>query len=319
MKKDNQQQWAEWASRFHEKEATADNRIDNNGDQKDFEAVQKIYKLKPRVNQALRLESAEQAWTKVSGQLTQRSIRLAFLRYAAIFIVSLLLTGSAFWVFDRGRSHSAELACITSPKGQITNITLFDGTNIWLNAGSTIKYNHAFNTRNREIILDGEALFSVTKNKKLPFIVKAGEAKVKVYGTEFNVKAYSNESKIETVLIEGKVEFQSDKGSVTMQPGEFLSYAKSNGHIKKLSVSPADYTSWKGGKIYYDNEKLITITRQLERWYEVKFKFAHENIQSYRFTGVINKSKSLEYVLNLIQEINKVKFEIDNEYILIKE
>ena len=103
------------------------------------------------------------------------------------------------------------------------------------------------------------------------------------------------------------------------EAGRTSEFSKKGGNMEKEKVNPEEYTSWKGGKIYYDNEKLINITLQLERWYEVKFKFENENAKSYRFTGVINKSKSLKYVLNLIQEINKVKFETNKEQIIIKD
>jgi ferric-dicitrate binding protein FerR (iron transport regulator) len=103
-----------------------------------------------------------------------------------------------------------------------------------------------------------------------------------------------------------------------MQPGEHLALTTKNGKIEKNKVNTTEYTAWTGGKIYFNNETLLNLARELERWYEVKFQFADEHIKSYRFTGVVNKEKSLEYTLKLIQEINKIDFESDNEQIIIK-
>jgi ferric-dicitrate binding protein FerR (iron transport regulator) len=319
MKQEEQNKWETWASVLHNDAERPGTGFHGDADDKDFHAVRKIFNIREKVASALRLKPDNEAWDGLRRQLSPRKRRLEFLKYAAVFLISLLVTASAFWVYNNQYAGTNEYASITSPKGQISNVTLFDGTNIWLNAGSTLKYNQSFNQNNREVYLDGEALFSVTENKGLPFIVHAGDARVKVFGTEFNVKAYSDGSKIEAVLIEGKVEFTSNKKSVMMEPGDHIELSGKNGTISKNKVNTEEYTSWKGGKIYFNNETLLSLTLQLERWYEIKFSFQDEQVKSYRFTGVINKERSLDYTLNIIQEINKVKFEFDKEQIMIKD
>ncbi len=320
MRQKDQNKWEVWASILHDnaKKSGIDfvGDADNGGD---ANTAQKIFNIKDRVNKASKLKFTEEAWQVFKNQISPRKRKLELLKYAAIFLISLLITGSSFWIYNSPKSASNEYACITSPNGQISNVTLFDGTNIWLNAGTSLKYKQSFNHKNREVFLDGEALFSVTKNKKLPFIVHAGNAQVKVYGTEFNVKAYNNESKIETVLLEGKVQFAINEKSVMMKPGEHLLLTKESGVIEKNKVNTEEYTAWKGGKIYFNNETLINLSLQLERWYEVKIMFAEEHIKSYRFSGVINRDKSLDYILKIIQEINKIDFEFKNEQITIKD
>jgi ferric-dicitrate binding protein FerR (iron transport regulator) len=313
---DQQNKWEEWASILHN-EAT-DSVTDYTENDQDYGHVEKIFNARNQVGQVLSLKPADKAWIELRKQLSSGKRWIEWMKYAAIFILSLLLTGTAFWTHYSDQFTPKRYTSITVPNGQISNITLFDGTNVWLNAGSSLKYSDTFNRNDREIFLEGEALFSVTKDEKIPFIVHAGDAQVKVYGTEFNVKAYSNETKIETVLIEGKVQFTAHGKDVMMEPGEQLVLSKATGELVKRQVDPDEYTSWKGGKIYFNNETLFNLTQQLERWYEVKFSFDHESIKSYRFSGVINKERSLDYTLRIIQEINKIKFEFKDEQIIIK-
>jgi transmembrane sensor len=313
---DQPNKWEEWASILHN-EAT-DPVTDYTENDQDYGHVEKIFNTRNQVGQVLSLKPADKAWIELRKQLSSGKRWIEWMKYAAIFILSLLLTGTAFWAHYSHQFAPKRYTSITAPNGQISNITLFDGTNVWLNAGSSLKYSDTFNQNDREIFLDGEALFSVEKNEKIPFIVHAGDAQVKVYGTEFNVKAYSNETKIETVLIEGKVQFAAHGKNVMMEPGEQLVLSKATGELVKQQVNPDEFTSWKGGKIYFNNETLFNLTQQLERWYEVKFSFDHENMKSYRFSGVINKERSLDYTLRIIQEINKIKFEFKDEQIMIK-
>ncbi len=315
----SQDKWEEWALGLHDKAADLKGNFqdDSSGDH-DQQQVMKIFNARDKVSQVLRLRPANEAWSELKRHLSPGNRWMEVIKYAAVFIASILISGTAFWTYYADQSPD-EYTTVTSPNGQISNITLFDGTNIWLNAGSSLKYSRAFNKSNREIFLDGEAFFSVIKNGNKPFVVHAGDAQVKVYGTEFNLKAYGNETQIETVLIEGKVQVTSSGGDVVMKPGERLILSRTTGKSLINQVNPEEYTSWKGGKIYFNNETLQNLILQLERWYEVKFTFAHEHLKSYRFSGVINKDKTLNYTLRIIQEINKVQFEMKDEQILIKD
>lgn len=238
--------------------------------------------------------------------------------YAAVALISMLSTGLAAYFFA-GRSVGEQYASVSCPNGQITNITLFDGTNIWLNAGSTLKYKKTFNEEERDVFLEGEALFEVAKNSDKQFVVHASGTEIKVHGTVFDVKAFGDIPNIETVLIEGKVEFVSAGKSVFMNPGEKLIFNPETEQISSSKVNTTEYTAWKGGKIYFNNESLGNLIVQLERWYEVDFRFESDEVKKLRFSGVINKDKSLDYTLNIIQSINKVEFVKNKENVLIKQ
>jgi ferric-dicitrate binding protein FerR (iron transport regulator) len=315
MTEKSKNKWANWASRIHDGGKGSLEQFDVHDE--DLLIAQKIFDARDNVAKLKKLKSADKAWGEVKGNLNKGRKRwLGFLRYAAVFAVAVLLTGGLF-LMRTTSEISDTFACISAPNGQISNITLFDGTNVWLNAGSNLKYKQNFGGKNREVFLEGEAFFSVAKNKEIPFIVHAGNSQIKVHGTEFNVKAYGNEPVIETVLVEGKVEFLSGGGAVMMKPGEQLLFTRKSGVVKTKEVNTGEFTSWKGGKIYFNNETLFNLTRQLERWYEVTFTFQDERIKNYRFSGVINKERSLDYTLKIIQDINKVKFKINKEQIEI--
>ena len=312
----DQDKWEKWASWFHdETDNTINGRDENPADPKEWEKMKRIYGAKEDVGHVLNFKSPEKAWKELKKRLSP-GWQTELMKYAAVFLLAIALSGITFWIMNSIPSDN-EFTSVMSPNGQISTVSLSDGTTIWLNSGSKLKYNDDFNDKNREVFLEGEALFSVTRGKSKPFIVHAGEAEIKVTGTEFNVKAYRNESGIEATLIEGKVQFGSPQSKVDMLPGQHLLFSKTTGEIKMTQVNPAEYTAWKGGKIYFNNESLENLVFQLERWYEVKFAFENEKIRSYRFSGVINKERSLNYTLGIIQEINKIKFQFKDEQILI--
>ncbi len=312
----DQDKWEKWASWFHdETDNTINDRDENPADPKEWEKMKRIYGAKEDVGHVLNFKSPEKAWKELKKRLSP-GWQTELMKYAAVFLLAIALSGITFWIMNSIPSDN-EFTSVMSPNGQISTVSLSDGTTIWLNSGSKLKYNDDFNDKNREVFLEGEALFSVTRGKSKPFIVHAGEAEIKVTGTEFNVKAYRNESGIEATLIEGKVQFSSPQSKVDMLPGQHLLFSKTTGEIKMTQVNPAEYTAWKGGKIYFNNESLENLVFQLERWYEVKFAFENEKIRSYRFSGVINKERSLDYTLGIIQEINKIKFRFKDEQILI--
>ncbi|RKD92368.1 FecR family protein [Mangrovibacterium diazotrophicum] len=307
--------WEELAAKLHGEKTDDSLRFEANDE--DLKISQQILDARDKVAKLRNLKSTDKAWREVKGNMkNSRKLWLSFAKYAAVFVVAVLLTGGLFLIQSPSEMPDT-FACISAPNGQISNVTLFDGTNVWLNAGSNLKYKQSFGSENREVYLEGEAFFSVTKNKNIPFIVHAGNSAVKVHGTQFNVKAYQNEPVIETVLVEGQVEFMSDNDDVMMKPGQQLLFSRESGNVETKQVNTDEFTSWKGGKIYFNDETLQNLTKQLERWYEVSFTFQNEKIKNYRFSGVINKDRSLEYTLRIIQQINKVKFETNKEQIEI--
>jgi ferric-dicitrate binding protein FerR (iron transport regulator) len=142
-------------------------------------------------------------------------------------------------------------------------------------------------------------------------------SQVKVHGTVFNAKNYPAEK--EVVLLEGKVEYINDGKNVFLKPNDRVVENKNSGEMTLDQVDASTYSSWIGGKIYFENESLEDLSLRLERWYDIEFVFEAESIKSYKFTGVINKDKSLDYSLRIIQLTNKVKFRKERDKIIITE
>jgi len=242
-----------------------------------------------------------------------------WMNYAAVFIGAVILSTAFhyFYLADKFSSGSEVFASVSSPRGQITSLTLFDGTTVWLNSGSTLKYSNQFGKGKREVSLEGEALFEVQKDLGHSFIVNMDGSKIKVHGTIFNAKNYHAEK--EVVLLEGKIEYANQGKNVFLKPNERITEDKNTGATTIDQVDASIYSSWIGGKIYFDNESLQDLSLRLERWYDMEFVFEKENIKSYKFTGVINKDKSLDYSLRIIQLTNKVKFRKERDKIIITE
>jgi len=290
-------------------------------DDQDFIAAKKVFDLKEQIAHLGKLSHENDAWKKIQQKIShKRSINWQrIMSYAAVFFAAALLsTVFNYYFLNKNASTGTEVfASINSPRGQITSLTLFDGTTVWLNSGSTLKYSNHFGVSNRIVKLDGEALFEVKKDQNNPFFVEMGNSKIKVHGTTFNAKNYHSEK--EVVLIEGKIEYIKAGKNIFLKQNDRITEDKNSDKIILDQVDASIYSSWIGGKIYFDNESLEDLSLRLERWYDIEFVFNTENIKSYKFTGVINKDKSLDYSLRIIQLTNKVKFRKEKDKIIITE
>jgi len=285
---------------------------------------------------------------KLARKAKVRKIVLIGSSMAAVFIIAFFL-GNLYSLFNKDVSSEPVVSVnyneIKAPFGARSEIKLADGTQVMLNAGSTIKYSSDFNSNNRDLILDGEAYFKVAKNIDLPLIVNAGNINIKATGTEFNVKAYSDEGIIETTLIEGKVEISqkgdNDEGKMLeLTPNQKAIYVKefdriTLGKIKEiepLAVKPAkvatdkllvslkvdvdQVTAWTQNKLIIRGENLESLCVKLQRKYNVTFVFGNEEIKKYRFSGVL-LDETLEQVLNVIKLTAPIDYLLDGKVVLM--
>lgn len=303
-------------SHFHEEYGSREDISQNLKETKDYKETEKIFNLQKHVTFLNGLSPEDQLWKRIETQIKPHVSFQHWMRYAAIIILSFTL-GSLLIYFSGIRKHETAIASISSPRGQITSLTLFDGSTVWLNSESTIKYSSDFNSGNREVYVEGEAYFEVTPDKKNPFIVHLENSQIKVHGTSFNVKAYPGSDQVEAVLMEGKIEFIANNRSVLLKPHERIVLSPRQGTIIKDQIDIEKTLAWKKGKYYYSNEKLSTIIGQLQRWYDIEFVFDENELSLYTFTGVINHEKSIEYNLQLIELTNKINVEFENEKIVI--
>ncbi|WP_433831978.1 FecR family protein [Flavobacterium anhuiense] len=194
------------------------------------------------------------------------------------------------------------------PVGGIYAVNLSDGTKVWLNSKSTLKYPVEFNGKMRNVTLEGEAYFEVSKNPHSPFTVKTKSGNVTVLGTHFNVSAYSEDQNFETTLAEGKVKVTEENQSVLLKPGQ---QARSkNAGLKVVEVDPSVYTAWKDGKFYFENENLKNILIKMARWYNFNVKFEQKSLEQIKFTGIVLKDEPIDHFLDIISKTSNVKYKI---------
>jgi ferric-dicitrate binding protein FerR (iron transport regulator) len=182
-------------------------------------------------------------------------------------------------------------------------VVLPDGSKVWLNAESTIKFKVPFSKESRDVDLLGEAFFDVTKNPEQPFVVQSGNIKVKVLGTRFNCKAFAEDQQIEVILEEGRIALnsQSTSGSKEeiMNPGDHAVIERESGATTISNENISKYIAWHTGKLVFDNTPMDEVAQMLERWYGVEVTVQDREIMNYRFTTTF-ENESLFQVIELL-------------------
>jgi ferric-dicitrate binding protein FerR (iron transport regulator) len=203
---------------------------------------------------------------------------------------------------------------INVPLGQMSNITLYDGTQVWLNSGTSLKYANDFGGKNRNIILEGEAFFKV-KHDKIPFKVQLKNCEIEVLGTSFNAKSFSDENFSEVTLVEGSVKMNmlSGKEIVRLQPSEQITVSEDLKNNCLKTVDTGFYKSWTEGKIVFHEERLADIVLRLERWYNVDIQVATPKIGDLNFSGTILKNKPFDQIAKAFEILLPVKIEYQNK------
>lgn len=256
---------------------------------------------------------------QLQKDIQRKQRTLNFFRYAAIFIVAIGLP-ALFYISTQNKNQAPlTYTTVSADYGQISKVLLPDSSVVWVNSGSTIKYNNHFSASNRDIELVGEAFFKVKHNADLPLVVSSSGLRVKVLGTEFSVSDYPEESNIQVVLEKGKVELTSaadNRFRQEMKPGELASFDKT---MKKLSVGNVNtnlYTSWKDGMINIYNLPLSELVIKLEKRYNQKFE-VDDAIKNMPYTFTI-KNEDLSSVLRLMEKITPVIAIQDKNVIKLK-
>jgi len=257
----------------------------------------------------------EKSWRKINSEInSSRQIRKLIIsssKYAAIFIIA-LFTGLFLQNTLINHQKKGTVNRIEVEWGQMSKLTLSDSTLVWLNAGTTFEYPAMFNTRARNVKLNGEAQFKVSHNRKIPFEVMTETGIVKVHGTTFDVKSYDEERDLVVTLIEGKVEVENSKGELlaTLNPSEQISVNKQTGAIMLKTVDTRFYSSWIEGKIVLDETKLTDLVTILERWYNIDIKLVGENIGDLKVTGTIIRGEPIDFFLRIIERMYNIRCEI---------
>lgn len=205
---------------------------------------------------------------------------------------------------------------LTIPRGGIFQTVLADGTKVWLNSASSLKYPVAFAGTERKVVLIGEAYFEVAKNKAMPFKVSVNGTDVRVLGTHFNVMGYPEDNEIKTTLLEGAVKLHSLAGNALLAPGQQGTCGVHNAGFSIKDVNTADVVAWKDGFFVFDNESLHNIMLKIGRWYNVDIVFQHITNQS-SFGGTISRYKNIDVVLKALEATGSVHFKIDGRRVVV--
>ena len=272
-------------------------------------------------------------------------------RVAAVFLLGAILSFAVAYQIYNPRNSVLVFHEINTPAGAKSKVTLPDGTIIWLNAGSNLKYSNQFNKKSREVYLTGEAFFDVETNPSKVFLVRTSELNIKAYGTAFNVKSYPEEGTIETTLIEGsigvtRISFEDKKSDeVMLEANQRVVYYRKNKLVEKENIadneiesSPEqvihpkqkltyliskgieaeDFTSWKNGTLFITSETLKELAIKLERKYDVKIHFENEHLKGLKFTGSL-ENETIEQVIEAIGIAANITYNIKDRDIWLKE
>ncbi len=242
------------------------------------------------------------------------------LKYAAVFLLAFLLGCVSLYLTsqDKPSKFSGLYNSIEVPKGQRTQVTLYDGTKVWINSGTKFKYPVAFSKDTRDVYVEGEAYFDVAKDKKHPFIVNAGQLKIKVLGTRFNVCAYPKDGKSFTTLEEGSINaINTQNGEqLTLSPGEQITFNPSTNKLQYQKVNTELYTSWKENLLRFDDATFEELIIKMERWYGINITIDPSVDRKERYTMTI-KTESLREMLSLISKTTQIKYEINENNVRI--
>ncbi len=205
---------------------------------------------------------------------------------------------------------------IEVPKGGQFQVTMADGTKVWLNAMSSLRYPLNFKANERRVELDGEGYFEVAKNPSAPFRVQTRKQTVEVVGTHFNINAYQNENSIRTTLLEGAVKVKSDGNkSVLLAPGEQASVTGSSIKVKEIDVELA--VAWKNGNFMFNNDNLETIMHQIARWYDVEIVYNNENVKNSLLSGTISRFDNASQVFDILELTGLVRFKVEGRRVIV--
>lgn len=204
---------------------------------------------------------------------------------------------------------------LSTGKGGQTEVLLADGSKVWLNAASSIKYPTSFNGNERRVEIEGEAYFEISHNKRMPFIVQIPGTAIKVLGTHFNVMAYEDEATSRTTLLEGSVKITKADEVVYLKPGQQGQVHEGERIELFKDVDTSEVMAWKNGEFQFNIESLESVMKQLERWYDIDVFYEGEK-PAIRLSGSISRHVNLSNVLKLL-ELNGVHFRLEGRKITI--
>jgi|SRR5699024_9938588 len=261
-----------------------------------------------------------------SGNALSAKIAAGFI---IVLLVSLPILYTQGLISPKHQSKDQiEYQTASNPAGQSSRIVLGDGSTVWLSAASSLRYPKKFGDTLRSVSLTGEAFFDITRNSDKPFVVHSGKLQTKVLGTSFNIRSFDTENNIQVTVATGRVSVEQDTATnkkspdvdrnvAVLTPDQQHIFDKRTNRGTTKVVKSKIYTSWKSGKLIFENHSFKEIAQRLERWYGVQIHFSDEALKQIRFK-VTFENNSLQHALRMLQAIENFEFEMENNHVWIK-
>jgi ferric-dicitrate binding protein FerR (iron transport regulator) len=270
--------------------------------------------LKQRMFSNIQEQIGEPKTSKSPAKIALRK----WIRIAAAIVLPIVM------IYGLYRYHEAvpikqtdSVWVISAEQGEKANVTLPDGSRVWLNSASKLTYSNTYNQKDRLLQLVGEAYFEVAHDAEKAFIVQCMGMKTEVLGTTFGIKAYEEDSLIAVVLIEGKVQVTFADRMRVMKPDERIVYDKTLKKLLSATVNPIDFTAWRENRLRFENETLQDIATTISRIHNIDYTFEDESLKAIKFTGTVDNT-SIESVLNSITLTSPIKCIIKDSLIVFQ-
>lgn len=276
-----------------------------------------IMESEPYTGNSFTSSQSDQLYKRIDKKIKTNQFKRITLKVAAVIVPLLIIAGLGFFLSNDtilfGETVYSE---VYVPKGEDARIYFQDGTEVYLNADTRIRYPEKFGRTKREVYLDGEAYFNVKTNARKPFVVYAQDTKTEVSGTSFNVNAYKNSNTVQVVLDEGKTCFHVHSHSYPMMPGQRIEYDKTTARTTLSNMKhPSHASLWKKNTLCFYDTPLGEVMKVLERKFNVEFEQETPEVMDYSYT-LTTKQPSIEGVLLELQKIAPVKFKVEGTTVI---
>lgn len=293
-----------------------------------FQAQVAIWKATGVISNAEEFDvaGAINRFNKKAKQVNRIDFYRCTLRFSVVAIILLICGISSLFFLWQSEGRVSEVVeeyreyVVEVPDGAKSKITFPDGSIVWLNAGSKVKYDSNFAKASRKVELTGEGYFEVSKNKELPFVVSTGKLSVKVLGTKFNLKSYEEDSELKVTLKEGAVkvgDFLIDAAPVELKPNQRFTLRKADLSMQVDSVDASHIDNWRNGAMTFDKVPLEEIAKELKRLYNIPIRIESDKLKQIVYYSDFQENVSVEKVLEILSSGNKFRYEIKSEEIRI--
>ena len=285
---------------------------------KDFSSVQNLYALSSWLpNENDEFEAVDKLAAFKHTHCRKKRYPIHILKHAAGYAAAICITILSTWMVMNDREPAEEMVTyeeFTTPSGQRAMVKLHDGTTVWLNARSTLRYPNHFAREERKVELDGEAFFDVEHNEHKPFVVSTEKLDIKVLGTEFNVFAYKGREEFNTALLEGSVkvyERMNEEKALFMNPNECVEL-KDNKLVKR-PMGNTDFLLWKEGIYAFDDVPFEDIIKKFELYYDIVITVNNSKLMKYKFSGKFRQRDGVESALRTLRKVYYFTYIKDEE------